>query len=170
MLLLIIVLLLLFVARPLLIRYFAASMRRNSGKLSPNALAVLFVALFLCAVATNLIGIFAVFGAGNSQHDGGKGVLIYADNAHLHGPIALTLGPNGHLFVANGDAINSDPNQPSELVEYSSTGVFLAQMPIDPNNGGAFGLAALNAGWGTVRLAAVDDNTNTLHLWTTVIP
>ena len=57
------VLLLLFVARPLLVRYFTASMHRNSGKLSPNALAVLFVSLFLCAVATNLIGIFAVFGA-----------------------------------------------------------------------------------------------------------
>ncbi len=52
-----------FVARPLLVRHFAASMRRNGGKLSANALAVLFVALFLSAVATNLIGIFAVFGA-----------------------------------------------------------------------------------------------------------
>jgi Kef-type K+ transport system membrane component KefB len=52
-----------FAARPLLTRYFTASMRRNGGKLSPNALAVLFVTLFLCAAVTNLIGIFAVFGA-----------------------------------------------------------------------------------------------------------
>ena len=52
-----------FVARPLLVRYFQSSMRTNGGQLSPTALAVLFVALFLCAVATNLIGIFAVFGA-----------------------------------------------------------------------------------------------------------
>lgn len=52
-----------FVVRPLLVRHFTASLRRNDGKLSPNALAVLFVALFLSAVATNLIGIFAVFGA-----------------------------------------------------------------------------------------------------------
>ncbi|VTT99915.1 sodium hydrogen exchanger : Sodium/hydrogen exchanger OS=Planctomyces limnophilus (strain ATCC 43296 / DSM 3776 / IFAM 1008 / 290) GN=Plim_2302 PE=4 SV=1: Na_H_Exchanger [Gemmataceae bacterium] len=51
------------VARPLLVRYFARSMARNGGRLAPNALAVLFVALFLAAVATNLIGIFAVFGA-----------------------------------------------------------------------------------------------------------
>ena len=96
--------------------------------------------------------------------------LVFQDFTHLHGPLDLVILPNGHFVVANSDGSNADPNQPSELVEYSSTGVFLAQMPIDPNNGGAFGLAALNAGWGTVRLAAVDDNTNTLHLWTTVIP
>lgn len=52
-----------FAVRPLLVRYFARSMARNGGRLAPNALAVLFVALFLAAVATNLIGIFAVFGA-----------------------------------------------------------------------------------------------------------
>ncbi|MCE9561706.1 MAG: cation:proton antiporter [Planctomycetes bacterium] len=51
------------VARPLLVRYFAASMRKAGGKLTATALAVLFVALFLSAVMTNLIGIFAVFGA-----------------------------------------------------------------------------------------------------------
>ncbi len=57
------VLFMVFAARPLLVRHFAASMRRNGGRLSPNALAVLFVSLFACAVVTNLIGIFAVFGA-----------------------------------------------------------------------------------------------------------
>jgi Kef-type K+ transport system membrane component KefB len=57
------VLFLVFIARPLLVRYFATSLRASRGKLSVNALAVLFVSLFLCAVATNLIGIFAVFGA-----------------------------------------------------------------------------------------------------------
>lgn len=57
------VLFMMTVARPLLVRYFRASMRRSGGRLGPNALAVLFVSLFLCAVATNLIGIFAVFGA-----------------------------------------------------------------------------------------------------------
>lgn len=57
------VLFMLFVARPLLVRYFRRSMAASGGKLNPTALAVLFVALFLSAVATNLIGIFAVFGA-----------------------------------------------------------------------------------------------------------
>ena len=46
----------------------------------------------------------------------------------------------------------------------------LAQMSVDPNNGGAFGLAVNNLGWGTIRLAAVDDNANQLKIWTTVIP
>jgi len=43
-------------------------------------------------------------------------------------------------------------------------------MSVDPNNGGAFGLATSNIGWGTIRLAAVDDNTNRLNIWTTVVP
>jgi Kef-type K+ transport system membrane component KefB len=52
-----------FVARPLLVRYFAYSLRAHRGRLGPTALAVLLVAVLLSAVATNLIGIFAVFGA-----------------------------------------------------------------------------------------------------------
>jgi hypothetical protein len=78
--------------------------------------------------------------------------------------------PTGHFLVANSDGSNADPNQPSELVEYSATGQFLAQMSLDPNNGGAFGLAVNYIGWATIRLAAVDDNTNTLNIWTTLIP
>jgi Kef-type K+ transport system membrane component KefB len=52
-----------FVARPLLIRYFQASLAKSGGQLSLNALAVLLVALLLCAMATGAIGIFAIFGA-----------------------------------------------------------------------------------------------------------
>ena len=48
--------------RPLAVRYFASSLRANAGNLSFNALAVLVVLMLLCAVATNLIGIFAIFG------------------------------------------------------------------------------------------------------------
>ncbi len=50
------------VARPLAVRHFAWSLRANGGNLSFNALAVLLVLMLLCAVATNLIGIFAIFG------------------------------------------------------------------------------------------------------------
>ncbi len=35
---------------------------------------------------------------------------------HLHGPFGLVLAPNGDLITANGDAVNGDPTQPSELV------------------------------------------------------
>jgi hypothetical protein len=94
--------------------------------------------------------------------------LFLQDNVHLHGPLDLTILPNGHFLVANSDGSNVDPNQPSELVEYTAAGAFLAQMPVDPNNGGAFGVAINNMGWGTFRLAAVDDDTNTLKIWTAV--
>ena len=75
------------------------------------------------------------------------------------------LAPNGDLITANGDAVNPDPNQTSELVEFTPEGQFVGQFSLDPNAGGAFGLAATNAG-GLLRLAAVDDNTNSLDVWT----
>lgn len=96
--------------------------------------------------------------------------LMLQDSVHLHGPLDLAILPNGHLVVANSDGSNADPNQPSELVEYTSAGAFVAQMSVDGNNGGAFGLAVSNLGWGTIRLGAVDDNANLLKIWTTVIP
>lgn len=96
--------------------------------------------------------------------------LFFEDLTHLHGPLDLALLPNGHLLVANSDGSNVDPNQPSELVEYSATGQFLGQMPVDPNNGGAFGLAVNYLGWATIRMAAVDDNANALQISTTIIP
>jgi Kef-type K+ transport system membrane component KefB len=51
------------VVRPLLVRYFSRSLRSNGGDMSATAFAVLLIALLVSALATNLIGIFAVFGA-----------------------------------------------------------------------------------------------------------
>jgi hypothetical protein len=99
----------------------------------------------------------------------GTGTLIYQDFTHLHGPLDLAMSPNGHLLVANSDGRNADPNQPSELVEFTTGGQFLTQFSVDPNNGGAFGLAIESIGWGTIRMAAVDDNQNSLSMWTTVV-
>lgn len=119
--------------------------------------------LYVASTADNAI--FAVYGAGNSQHDGSKGVVIYADNAHLRGPLGMTLGPNGHLFVANGDAVNADPKRPSEIVEFTPQGRFVAQFSIDPAPAGAFGIAFGQPGRDFVRFAAVDDNTNSVTVW-----
>ena len=119
--------------------------------------------LYVASTVDNAI--FAVFGAGTTRHDGGKGVMIYADNRHLHGPLALALGPNGHLFTANGDAINSDPSQPSELVEFTPQGRFVAQRSMDAAQGGAFGLAFSQTVNRTVRFAAVDDNVPNITVW-----
>lgn len=52
-----------FVVRPVLVRYFRASLAKSGGHLSLNALAVLLAVLLLCAMATGAIGIFAIFGA-----------------------------------------------------------------------------------------------------------
>ncbi len=51
-----------FLARPLLAR-FARRAVTADGQLGVNALSATLVAMLLCAVVTNLIGIFAVFGA-----------------------------------------------------------------------------------------------------------
>lgn len=95
--------------------------------------------------------------------------LVYSDPNHLHGPLDLVLVPTGHLLVANSDGVNTDPNQPSELVEFTPAGQFVAQYSIDPNNGGAFGLAVNYIGFGTFSIAAVDDNQNTVILRTETV-
>lgn len=51
-----------FVVRPVLVRFFARALRTNRGQLGATGLAVLLVSVLLAAIATNLIGIFAVFG------------------------------------------------------------------------------------------------------------
>jgi hypothetical protein len=93
------------------------------------------------------------------------GTLIYQDNAHLHGPLGLILTPNGDLITSNGDAVNPDPNQQSELVEFTPSGQFVAELPVDSSAGAAFGLALQTSG-DQIHFAAVDDALNTLDIWT----
>jgi hypothetical protein len=113
--------------------------------------------------------IYTISSASTRTSSAGTGTLLINDFVHLHGPLGMALTPNGHLLVANSDGANVDPNQPSELVEYTTAGQFLTQFSIDPNNGGAFGVAIQNIGWGTIRVAAVNDNQITLNMWTTVV-
>jgi uncharacterized protein (TIGR03118 family) len=109
--------------------------------------------------------IFSISDAKDRTSDAGMGNLVYQDNAHLRGPLGLVLAPNGDLITANGDAVNPDPTQPSELVEFTPAGQFVGQFSIDTGQGGAFGLAVTDTG-GVLRLAAVDDVTNSLDIWT----
>jgi len=113
--------------------------------------------------------VYAIAGASALTASAGTGTQVYQDLTHLHGPLDLALLPNGHLLVANSDGHNSDPNQPSELVEFSGDGQFVSQFSVDPNNGGAFGLAINPLGGKFIRVAAVDDNQNTLNMWITVV-
>jgi hypothetical protein len=76
----------------------------------------------------------------------------------------LALAPNGHLITANGDAINPDPSQFSEIVEFTPAGRFVSQFQIDPAEGSAFGLAVKRSR-GTILFSAVDDNTSVLDEW-----
>jgi hypothetical protein len=109
--------------------------------------------------------VFAIKNAGEENQSRGMGQLIYRDQVHLHGALAMVLAPNGHLLVSNSDAINPDQNQPSELVEFTVQGQFIGQLSVDPAEGGAFGLNIVIATDGVVRFAAVDDNANTITLW-----
>jgi hypothetical protein len=95
----------------------------------------------------------------------GKGFVVFKDQTHLHGPLGLTLTPNGFFLAANSDAQNVDPNQPSELVEFTMGGVFLGQVSLGAPPGGAFGLTATSSS-GHSRIAAVDDDNNQLDIWT----
>jgi hypothetical protein len=101
----------------------------------------------------------ALFRSGSS----GKGSLVFT-NSHLRGPLGLVLLPDGNLITANGDAINGNPAQPSELVEFTPTGHFVGETPVDPAQGSAFGMA-VEVNGDQVSFAAVDDGINTLKIW-----
>jgi hypothetical protein len=120
----------------------------------------------LYVASTNDNAVFAVSHAAALTGDGGTGTKIYQDSAHLRGPLALALAPNGDLVTANGDAINPDPTQASEIIEFTPQGQFVAQMQVDPTPGSAFGLAFGLSSSGQSQFAAVNDNTNTATVWT----
>jgi hypothetical protein len=123
--------------------------------------------LYVASSADNAV--FAVANAADTEKDHGTGRVIYQDSVHLHGPLGMIMAPNGHLIVANNDAINPDPNQPSEIVEFTVGGKFVKEISVDPNFGGSFGLAVMTKG-DIARFAAVDDNVPDLLIWTLPLP
>ena len=123
--------------------------------------------LFVASTVDNAV--YAVSDAAEGKHDGGLGKIIYQDAAHLHGPLAMVMASNGHLIVSNNDAINSDPNQPSEIVEFTTEGAFVREISVDQNPGGSFGLNVATFE-DAARFAFVDDNVNALSIWTFRLP
>jgi len=103
--------------------------------------------------------IFSIANASTAT-DNGMGTLVYSDPAHLHGPLALAMAPNGDLLTSNGDAVNPDPRHNSEIVEFTPSGSFVDELQVDSALGAAFGIAVSNG-----ELAAVDDNANTLGMF-----
>ena len=106
--------------------------------------------LYVANSADNSIS--AIQDAGDVSSSQGTGHVIFNDATKLHGPLDLTFTPAGHLIVANSDGSNVDPNQPSELVEFTTAGQFVGEYSIDPANGGAFGVNVTTVEFATVRL------------------
>jgi DNA-binding beta-propeller fold protein YncE len=120
--------------------------------------------LYVASTGDNAV--YAIHDAGRTRHDRGKGDLVYEDADHLRGPLGLVIAPNGHLVASNGDAVNGDPNHPSELIEFTRSGHFVNAVSVDPaGQGGAFGIASTGSD-DAFRFAAVDDVNNTLKVWT----
>jgi DNA-binding beta-propeller fold protein YncE len=119
--------------------------------------------LYVASTGDNAV--FAVHHAAERTTDAGRGLEIYADNVHLHGPLGMAIAPNGHLLVSNNDGINPDAKHPSEITEFTVAGQFVKQLSVDPAPGGSFGLAVRTTGNATA-FAAVDDNTASLLVWT----
>lgn len=139
----------------------AALVVAPTGSVYNAAIDTLYVA------STEDNAVFAVPHASTATSPNGTGTILYQDNTHLHGPLGLAAAPNGDLLVANSDVINPDPNQPSEIVEFTLGGVFVKEISVDPNQGGSFGLRATGRpGSTTAKLAAADDNQSTLIIWT----
>lgn len=118
--------------------------------------------LYVASAGDNLI--YAVANASQRTRDDGTGRVVVNDSTHLHGPLGLVRAANGDLISAQGDAVNGDPNQPSEIVEFTAKGAFVAEFSIDSAPGSAFGLALDGSGFRT-RFAAVDDGQNVLDIW-----
>jgi hypothetical protein len=118
--------------------------------------------LYVAGTADNKI--FAIGSAGERNSSAGTGVVIFADSTRLHGPLGLVLAANGNLITANGDAVNAGGTQ-NALVEFTPQGMFVAQYQMDGGApGAAFGVASTVLS-GFIRFASVDDDLNTVTIW-----
>jgi hypothetical protein len=99
------------------------------------------------------------------------GAVVFSDS-HLRGPLALAFTPAGNLLTSNGDAVNPDASHPSEIVEFTPTGVFIREFNIDAAPDAAFGVAtAITTGVPFVfNFATVNDNNNTVWVHSLPVP
>jgi hypothetical protein len=120
--------------------------------------------LYVASTGDNAI--FAIPKAATTT-DHGMGKLVTSDASHLNGPLGLALTPKGDLITTNGDAFNPNSSVPPNLLlEFKRNGQFVGQFQIDSGGpGAAFGLAVQSDGK-QIRLAAVDDDANTLEIFT----
>jgi hypothetical protein len=131
----------------------------------PTGMALDSAADILYVASTGDNAIYSIADASKATQSSGVGALVYSDNTRLHGPLGLVLAPDGNLITSNGDAINADPNQPSEIVEFTTAGKFVSQFQLEAAEGGAFGIALESIGRGFAQFAAVDDIANSVDTW-----
>lgn len=122
--------------------------------------------LYLASTDDNAV--FAVPQASTRQSDAGRGQLIYQDQTHLHGALAMAFASNNDLLVSNSDLINPDPNQPSEIVEFTTARPVRKGTADGPEPRRFFRTECKCIGGrpDRARFAAVDDDRNTLNIWT----
>jgi hypothetical protein len=155
-------------SRPCFERGMAGDAVASAFVVGPTGLAFDAQAHVLYVASTSDNQIFKIQMADTTNNSVDKGILVYADQVHLHGPLALALTPNGNLLTSNGDAINvtpppRPPNQlPSEIIEFTKDGQFIGQLSIDSVPGAAFGIAIVPVSANTARIALVNDDDNTI--------
>ena len=139
----------------------------NALEVGPTGLAYNASTDTLYVASTGDNAIFAIAKASTTS-DKGEGKMLNTSSLPLHGPVGLVLAPNGDLIATNGDAVDPDNANLNLLVEFTPQGKLVGQYQVDSGAaGGAFGLAVTSVN-GELRFAAVDDNTNTLDVWTFV--
>lgn len=107
--------------------------------------------------------IFRVVDAGKTMTDNGKGAVLFKDPLHLHQPLGLVFGPNGHLLATNSSAVSVGSNNASDIVEFTDHGRLVSQQTVAPNTGGGLGLHFTRDETGVRRLAWLNDgNTVTI--------
>ena len=117
--------------------------------------------LYVASTADNAI--YAIPNASSLNRPINKGIAVVQNNTNLQGPIGLAFAPNGDLLVTNGDAVNTDPDNPSLLLEFRPRGAFVNAVSLDPGEGANFGLAVKKVGQ-SFWLATANDDTNTLDI------
>lgn len=119
--------------------------------------------LYVASTADNAV--YAIGEADTRASAANLGSLVFADS-RLRGPLALRFAPNGDLLAANGDAVNADPEHPSEIVEFTKWGAFVREYNVDASQGGAFGIdTALSNPTNGFNYAVIDDVTNNLSVY-----
>ncbi len=110
--------------------------------------------------------VFAIAHADTITTPVSLGSSIYADPVHLHGPLGLAIAPNGDLISAQADNFNANGAFPSEIVEFTTTGQFVAEFSIDALVGAAFNIAlAQNSDpLVPIKFGYVNDTENNLNI------